>query len=207
MLYTPNVFLEQRQTLLWQLLQQYPFGLVVSVADGESAISHVPFLVDPSAGVIFWHMARANPQAATLAEGAGATLVFQGPHGYISPRWYAQPAVPTWNYVAVHASGAVELLSGAGLAQLIKRQSRQFEGEGGLGNFEESGAYAHMQDVIVGFRMQARLLQGKLKLSQNRSNADRAEVIRQLLASPRVGDQALGQFMRDLMTHDSASES
>ncbi len=92
---------------------------MVTAADGAPQASHLPFLYEPGCGAkgrLTAHLARANPQAAELerlaAEGGEALVVFQGLHAYVSPRWYGtSPAVPTWNYLAVHAYGAPEIVA------------------------------------------------------------------------------------------------
>jgi len=204
-MYTPSAFQETRQALLFRLMREHPFGLVITVAGGEPCISHVPFHVDAESQTVCWHLAVQNPQSTQLLAGVAVTLVFQGPHAYVSPRWYEKPGVPTWNYLAVHVSGAPEAMAADETGALVKAMTRIYEGEKGLGEFEQASSYANMQQAITGFRLRARSLQGKFKLSQNRSRLDQESVARQLLASTRPADVEVGKIMQELLAVASSN--
>lgn len=85
-MYVPEHFRETDSAAAYAFMMAHPFGLAVTVVDGAPFISHVPFLVDAAAGRIRWHPAAANPQSAQLGAADQATLVFLGPHAYVSPR-------------------------------------------------------------------------------------------------------------------------
>src|SRR5438128_1831557 len=115
-LYVPRHFSESDRAAVRRVLDDFGFATLITVSGDEPMLSHVPVLVDH--GVegpvsVIGHVAAANPHASMLASGP-ALLVFQGPHGYVSPNWYTSPAqsVPTWNYVAVHLHGGLERLDG-----------------------------------------------------------------------------------------------
>jgi transcriptional regulator len=201
-LYTPSHFREQREELLLRIMQEHHFGLVITAEGGEPLISHVPLHVNVANRTVSWHLAVQNPQCAALRAGARATLVFQGPHAYVSPRWYeSREAVPTWNFIAihVHSSGAAETLSAAETAELLGLMTHQYEGEQGLRGYENTAGYTRLQEAIAGFRIPARSLQGKFKLSQNRSLVDQRAVAQQLLASSRESDREVGMIMQELL--------
>ncbi len=107
-MYIPAAFNETDPEKLFDTIEQYSFGMLVSQADGVPLVSHLPILLDRTHaphGCLIGHLARANPQW-EQAEGQAALAVFSGPHAYISPSWYqSENVVPTWNYVAVHAYG------------------------------------------------------------------------------------------------------
>ena len=115
----PDPFALHDQAAIAGRLRRHGFALLVTAADGAPQASHLPFLYQPGHGPkgrLTARLARANPQAAELerlaAEGGEALVVFQGLHAYVSPRWYgASPAVPTWNYLAVHAYGTPEIVA------------------------------------------------------------------------------------------------
>src|SRR6478735_940942 len=109
-MYLPKQFEETRPEVLFGLIRARPLGtLVVATAEGLS-VDHLPFVLSESAeslGVLNGHIARANPLFAAAPAMADAVAIFQGPHHYITPAWYATKAesgkvVPTWNYVVVH---------------------------------------------------------------------------------------------------------
>ncbi|MFO7286066.1 MAG: FMN-binding negative transcriptional regulator [Gammaproteobacteria bacterium] len=90
-----------------------PLGTWITLVDGEIVVNHVPFVLDSSRGplgALFAHVARANPVWKSFSTTVSSVVVFQGVESYISPSWYPSKqahgkAVPTWNYVTVHARG------------------------------------------------------------------------------------------------------
>jgi transcriptional regulator len=153
-------------------------------------------------GTLRAHVARANPQWRHFEEGREALIVFQGPHAYISPSWYeTQPAVPTWNYAAVHAYGVPQLLDASGLKALLYTMVALYEGVGEEGwQFEMGAEYVEqMMRGIVGFEIPIARLEGKLKMSQNRSETDRRRVIERLQSSERASDQDTAKMMQSLL--------
>jgi transcriptional regulator len=105
-MYIPTQFKEENFERLVTLIEDYSFGTLVSTHEGLPFVSHLPFLFEKDAatpGKLIGHMARANPQWQHLAQGQTVLAVFQGPHAYVSPTWYAAQGVPTWNYAVVHS--------------------------------------------------------------------------------------------------------
>ncbi len=108
-MYIPPSFRVEDPGKLAAFMRQYSFASIIT-HDGQAPIaSHLPMLYSAEGGpngILLSHMARANPQWRNFTSGGEALVIFQGPHGYISPSWYkAEVAVPTWNYTAVHAYG------------------------------------------------------------------------------------------------------
>src|SRR3990172_2679266 len=103
-MYVPQHFAESELARLHEVIRQNSFGVITSLVDGRLTATHIPFLVVPEDGPngnLYAHMARANPHWRGFDGHSETLVVFSGPHGYISPTWYARtPAVPTWNYVA-----------------------------------------------------------------------------------------------------------
>src|SRR5262245_60082327 len=112
-MYTPEHFAVDDLPTIHDFIEVHAFGIFVSQVQNKPFATHLPFLLDRTAspnGVLFGHVARANPHWRELA-GQEALCIFNGPHAYVSPAWYAaEKVVPTWNYVAVHAYGQVELV-------------------------------------------------------------------------------------------------
>src|SRR5262245_13976556 len=115
-MYNPVHFAVSELSTLYAAIERYSFALLVSQAGGEMTASHLPLLLDrqsDSQGTLLGHMARDNPQWQQAAD-QPVLAVFSGPHVYVSPGWYeARGVVPTWNYVAVHAYGRLELIDDA----------------------------------------------------------------------------------------------
>lgn len=172
-MYVPPAFRADDPALLRSIMVAHPFATLVSVVDGEPFATPVPLLVEE--GALLGHVARANPHAAALP-GARALAVFHGPHAYVSPRWYTQPAghVPTWNYVTVHAAGVVEPLDAAGTLDVLERLVAQEEARFDPPWRADPEVLRRLAPAVFAFRLQITCLEGKLKLSQNRAPADAA---------------------------------
>ena len=119
-MYLPSAFRQDDLAELHAQLQASPLALLTSAGAAGVQASHLPLLLAPDEGefgTLYGHFARANPHWRDLQGGAEALAVFSGPDAYISPGWYPAKAehgkvVPTWNYIAVHARGPVELIEG-----------------------------------------------------------------------------------------------
>ena len=184
-------------------------GLAVLISAGEQGLqaSHLPLLLEPGEGefgTLYGHFARANPHWRDLASGAEALVVFSGPDAYIHPGWYPAKAehgkvVPTWNYIAVHAWGQAEVFDEPErLLQLVNRLSDHHE-QGRPQPWAVSDAPRDYLDAmlraIVGFALPIRRLEGKWKLSQNRSPQDQAGVRAGLAASANPRERELAAQM------------
>lgn len=207
-MYTPSNFaINDLHDLQQQILDT---RLAVLVTHGEQGLqaSHLPLLLRPDQGpngTLYGHFARANPQWKALQDGAQALVIFAGADAYVSPGFYPSKAdhgkvVPTWNYVAVHAYGTVEVFTDADrLRNLVSALTDRHEA-GRNNPWKVADAPADYIDgmlkAIVGFALPIERLEGKRKLSQNRSPADIAGVREGLAASPDVHDQALAHLMR-----------
>ncbi|NMY42542.1 FMN-binding negative transcriptional regulator [Pseudomonas sp. WS 5013] len=206
-MYLPSAFRQDDLAELHAQLQASPFALLTSAGATGVQASHLPLLLAPDEGefgTLYGHFARANPHWRDLQDGAEALTVFSGPDAYISPGWYPAKAehgkvVPTWNYIAVHARGPVELIEEPErLLQIVSRLSDQHE-SGRERPWAVSDAPREYIDsmlrAIVGFALPIRRLEGKWKLGQNRSAADQAGVRDGLASSPSPRDRELAARM------------
>jgi transcriptional regulator len=193
-MYTPKPFVEQRTEQLHGFIRAHPLATIVSAtADGLIA-THVPLVLDATSGdhgELRGHFARANPHATPSR--AGATMaIFSDPGAYISPSWYPSKAahgkvVPTWNYVAVHAAGKLELIDDsdfvrANIVALTTEHEGAREAPWYVSDAPES-FIAQQLKAIVGVRIRITRLEGKWKMSQNRPDEDIDGVVKGLSAS------------------------
>ena len=203
-MYNPSSLREQRPELLLQLTQDFPFATLITVEDGDLQISHVPVVVERSGGsgapfTVSGHLARANAHCKALARGCPSVVIFQGPHGYVSPSWYEnQPSVPTWNYVVVHMHGRPQTLDSSGTNLVLRKLIEKFESarnEPWVGDLPDDFLHEELA-AIVGFEIAVERVDGKFKLGQTKSEADRAGT---LIGLEREGDlrgQELARFTR-----------
>lgn len=199
-MYTPNLF-KVDPTLIQSFLQKYSFATVIATKDQKIEATHIPILVSQDLKSISFHVAFANPIKQFFDANPDALVIFQGPHSYISPRWYTEPNVPTWNYTAVHFAIKIrriqnqsELLSD--LKRLVSRYETQDFAEkmfvaDGLEMVEEQ------TPAIIGYEAEVVDIQAKFKISQNRDPNSIQNVIQELKGSELSADIEMGKFMED----------
>jgi transcriptional regulator len=201
-MYLPSVFTESRPEILRQVMRENSFATVVTAAGGVPSASHLPVTIDDDDSgriKIRGHFARANPHWRQLAAAEEVLAIFHGPHAYVSPSWYEDPqSVPTWNYVTVHATGRARLLDPSELRALLDDLVALHEGTAGEGwRFDAvlPERAAELMGAIVGFEIAVERLEGKLKLSQNRSPEDQQRVREQLRTSADPTAQGVARWM------------
>jgi transcriptional regulator len=199
-MYTPSAFRDDEKESLHATIRAARLAnFVTATADGPLA-TPLPLFLDASEGehgVIYGHLARANPQWQVPPIG-DALAIFMGPDAYVTPQWYATKqetgkVVPTWNYVSVHASGPVEFFNDAArLLETVRRLTNLHEAGRGtpwaVADAPPEFIQAQLRGII-GLRMPVTKLEGKRKMSQNRNAADRAGVAAGLSASERSSDR------------------
>jgi transcriptional regulator len=185
-MYIPDHFREARPEVLHDAIRRIGFAtLVTHDASGALEANHLPMLLDAKGerSVLRGHVARANP---VWKAGEGTALaIFLGPQAYVSPNWYPSKAetgkaVPTWNYITVHAKGRIRWIQDAELLRAhVTLLSDTHEGprpeSWKVSDAPESYVEALLR-AIVGFELEITQLDGKYKLTQNREAADREGV-------------------------------
>ena len=189
-MYIPKAFREDDINTLHNLIQEYSFATLITQHEGMPFATHLPFLLDTQRGphgTLLAHMARANTQWHDFNSEQEVLTIFQGPHAYISPSWYeVELSVPTWNYAVVHAYGIPRLIEdGEELYKLLKILIETHEAQ-----FKNPWPFQLPDDYlqkmirgIVGFEIEITRLEGKFKMSQNRTESERENVIASLQES------------------------
>lgn len=205
-MYTPPAFRADDPIALRQMMRDARLAtLVTATAEGIMA-TPLPLFIDETDGeygVLYGHLAKANGQWRTLAHGE-ALAIFSGPDAYVTPSWYASKAehgkvVPTWNYAAVHAYGTAEFFDEPErLMEAVSRLTALHEGvrnqPWAVSDAPDAFVAAQLKG-IVGVRIPISRIEGKVKMSQNRPEADREGVAAGLAESERDGDRVVGRMV------------
>jgi len=198
--YIPPVQKVEDRKFLHDFMDEFSFVDLVT-ANPTIRITHIPILLDRTAGpygTIIGHISRNNPQQQTFDGKSQAVIVFHGPESYISPAWYAKTeAVPTWNFAVVHASGKLKPITDkTALHDLLAKLIHKFEGRYPQSTYDFSklpdGYVYPMIEHIIGFEMQIDELEGKCKVGQERSDADKAGILKNLPTAWR--EPSLAEF-------------
>ena len=181
MIYVPEVFAEKDRETLLQLIRNSSFATLISSVGSDPIVAHVPVLLDETGSILHAHVARANPVWRDFMPDRELLFLFHGPHHYISPNWYnSHPSVPTWNYAVIHVSGIPDIIEDdkkieSMLRRLVAEHESSFETPWQMELPEEY--LRNMINGIVAFETRITRIEGKFKLSQNRSLEDRRNVI------------------------------
>ena len=181
-MYIPSFFVQPSVSKMHDLMRAYPFAVLIS-ADPSGSIDaqHLPVTLNTGKnayGTLFLHVAAANPVVQRLCSDRQVTVVFTGAHAYISPDWYESAGkVPTWNFMAVHAQGCPQRVNDqrlmGGLEDLTNHSEADLEKAPWSVVGLDPVAYEKMRGAIVGFSIEIERLEGKWKVGQNHSVADR----------------------------------
>jgi transcriptional regulator len=205
--YPPPHYREGRLETILAFIRDTGFGQLVSAGEGRPYATGVPFLVrrERDKVVLEAHLQRGNPQWRTIV--GEALALFQGPHAYVHPGWYetkrqSGKVVPTWNYIAVQAVGAVEIVDDV---EWMRRHVTALTATHETGRPDPwapadapDGFIDALLRGIVGVRLSVREFDGRWKLSQNQPEANRLGVIEGLAPSGRSGDHEVAAVMRRL---------
>lgn len=190
------------------IIRRYPFGLLISAVDLLPFATSVPLYFETDAEdcpSLIGHMARHNPHAQMLETGQKALAIFSGPNAYVSSGWYVdRPTVPTWNYLAAHLRGTIEMIDDderqmAIMARTIACSERD-GGSGWAMADAPDGKVEQLTPHIRSFRIAIERIDGIEKLSQTHPPADQQRVIDALGRRRNRGDAEISELMKAL--HD-----
>ncbi len=202
-MYRPPHFAVDDRTIAFDAIEARPLATLVTVAEGQPAVTHAPVLLDRADGSLCGHVAAANPH--WRAGDADATAIFMLADAYVTPGWYAAKAehgrvVPTWNYVAVHVRGRLAWLHEAADKRAIvarltaaheAREAKPWSIDDAPPDYVEK-----MLTGIVGFRLSIEAVEAQFKLSQNRDESDRSQIELGLGARDDASSSAVAALMR-----------
>lgn len=209
-MYIAPKFKVENSEAVCDVIRNYSFATLISTdLNGEVFVSHIPVLAEFGADKLIslkGHLSLNNPHVQLLKKNPQATIIFHGPHSYISPTWYRSGRdVPTWNYVVVHVKGKIKFGSSfKELVQLLAQTSQKYEASNANAwKFElpaDLKDEASLMNAIIAFEMLPASIEAKFKLSQNRSQADQDGIIDGL--SRRVDE--MSQRVKELMAKSTS---
>jgi transcriptional regulator len=184
-MYSPKFNQVADRAILIEAMRAYSFAILYGPQSNPQspaplAATHLPLVVKDEGehGLLEGHFARANPHWQSLA-GRETLVVFPGPHSYVSPTLYVEPlSVPTWNYIAVHAYGTLTLIEDDPGKEALLKGLIQIHDPAWYEKWlaMPDGFRRTMLAGIVGFRIPIARIEGKFKISQNRSPEERRNV-------------------------------
>jgi transcriptional regulator len=201
-MYIPRRYEEKDTEKIYAFIRENSFAILVSIHDGRPIGTHIPLQLETGADgktCLMGHISRGNEQKYTLSPGAKLLAIFPGPHAYISPRWYTEMKVPTWNYISVHIYGTVSIVEGEELRAALSRLMDTYE--------QHQPRPVHIDEIpdkelqadlrgIVGFRISIDEIQAAYKLSQNRDPQSYHQVIDHLTQGDEVARAVAAEMQK-----------
>lgn len=183
-MYTPKFFEETEESKIFNIIEQYSFGILLTNDNEEQQISHLPFILDLNNKKLLTHLANNNPHTSNLKSGSKATVIFSGPDLYISPEWYEEKnLVPTWNYIAIHVHGSVNIISDdEGLHDILNRTTEHYENINNsdwVNNLDPDFDHK-LRQMVTGVEIKIEKIEAKFKLGQNRTNESKRKMIKNM---------------------------
>lgn len=204
-MYIPSAYRHEEEALLQEIIEKHSFATMIITQDNHPNVVHLPLLFDSLTRTLKGHIARANPiSRLDLSQPYECLVIFQGPDAYVSPSWYATKVetgkvVPTWNYIAVHVHGTLRLVQEAEwVLQNVSMLSDKHEAEHHLSWKVDDAPPAYISSMlraIVGVEVTITSVDGKFKLSQNKSAADVEGVISGLRSSGSSSEAEIANWM------------
>jgi transcriptional regulator len=193
-MYIPRINEEKRVPVMHDFMREQPLACLVTLGSSGLVASHIPMVLEQDGsefGILKGHLSRANPQWRDLTAGIEALAVFSGPHHYISPTWYPSKQehgkeVPTWNYAVVHAYGTLRLVEDSRWLLSHLESLTDIHEAGFAVPWKVSDAppefIRQLSNGVIGLELPIRQLEGKWKVSQNKTERDRNGVLEGLAA-------------------------
>jgi transcriptional regulator len=198
-LYIPKYYREEDRQKILAFLMQNNFAALVTF-DGEKPIAtHTPVeVVESEKGwTIYGHLSRANTQKKTFG-GQEVLLIFQGPHTYISARWYTEVDVPTWDYMIVHVYGKVREIQGDELYSVLSRLVQNHESNTSyrLEGLPQNMVQKEIKGVF-GFAVDVTRIDGGYKLSQGKTGEERRNIVSELEKRGNEHSKEIAEAIRE----------
>lgn len=182
-------------------MKENSFGILVNQLDGKLLATHIPIeLNDEKEGIteLSGHISKENPQWKNFKENGEVLAIFPGPHSYVSSSWYQHEEVPTWNYIAVHVYGFIQIMEKDELFDSLKKMVDKYEqkSENPVAVDRMSEKTMRQINGIIGFKITVSEVQAVSKLSQNRNNQDYQNIVHHLEKSGDAQASAVAEAMK-----------
>lgn len=179
-MYVPKYAQNSDFSAIKEFIKQNGFGILISQLEHKLVATHIPLEFSPDETKLTGHISRANPQWKKFTENAEVLAIFSGPHAYISSSWYDHENVPTWNYIAAHVYGTIDIVEGDKLYQSLKRLTDKYEAASAQPVSIETMSPEYVKrsmQGLIGFEITITNIEATYKLSQNRDHKNHQNII------------------------------
>mgnify|MGYP001790902440 CR=1 FL=1 len=198
-MYIPHFYKNENADEIREFIRQNSFGILINQLDGKPWATHIPLELEQGPkgkATLVGHIAKANPQWKAFKLNPKVLCIFNGPHAYVSSSWYKEEEVPTWNYIAVHVYGTLQVLSEEETMKSLYRLVDKYELDSENPVSLEDMAPKTLRQVkgVVGFSIAIEEIQAAYKLSQTRPS-DHNRITEELKKRKDPGSQGIARKM------------
>jgi transcriptional regulator len=182
-MYTPKHFINNNSAEVKDFIKKNAFGILVSQSAGKILATHIPLELSDDGTKLNGHLSRGNAQWKDFEKSEEVLAIFSGPHAYISSSWYNHENVPTWNYIAAHVYGSIEIIDGEKLHSSLKHLIDKYEQSSEKPVSVEKLSPDYLKRAmhgIVGFEISITKIEASFKLSQNRDEMNYNNIVHEL---------------------------
>ena len=185
-------------------MKAHPFAIITGTGENQPVATQIPLAIEEKDGKIFLHghLMKKTDHHLAFEKNNAVLVIFTGPHCYVSASWYTNPHMgSTWNYMTVHAKGKITYADEAGTVAAVRAITEKFEGKDSVAAFDQlSTEYVDaMVKAIVGFTIEVESMENTFKLSQNRDDASKQNIIVQLKQRGDYNSLQIAQEMEQRM--------
>lgn len=200
-MHVPKIFEINDNQVIEQFIKENGFATLISIGETFPIGTHIPMEIETNSKgekILAGHISKENPQWFDFEKSPNVLVIFLSPiNHYISSSWYNHPNAPTWNYISIHISGKLKIIEGEELWQSVRRLTDKYEAKMKCPFSLETTTKSVQRQMngIVGFEISIDKIDASFKLSQNRSEEDFANIIKEL----RLSNELSAKLMADAM--------
>ena len=202
-MYIPDIYVNKNRSEILRFIEENSFAILVNQSNGKINATHIPLFIEESNDnqlVLSGHISKLNPQCENFEENGNVLAIFSGAHSYISSSWYDYEEVPTWNYLAVHVEGKIEILNEEQKLLHLENLVNKYEknSENPISTKSLSKETMSQANGILAFNIIVSNIDAVKKLSQNKSENNKKSIISHLEKSGNEGAKVIANEMKKI---------
>ena len=203
-MYIPDIYVNKNRSEILRFIEENNFAILVNQSNGKINATHIPLFIEESNDnqlVLSGHISKLNPQCENFEENGNVLAFFSGAHSYISSSWYDYEEVPTWNYLAVHVEGKIEILNEEQKLLHLENLVNKYEknSENPISTKSLSKETMSQSNGILAFNIIVTKIDAVKKLSQNKSENNKKSIISHLEKSEDEGAKSIANEMKNIL--------
>ena len=202
-MYIPDIYVNKNRSEILRFIEENSFAILVNQSNGKINATHIPLFIEESNDnqlVLSGHISKLNPQCENFEENGNVLAIFSGAHSYISSSWYDYEEVPTWNYLAVHVEGKIEILNEEQKLLHLENLVNKYEknSENPISTKSLSKETMRQANEILAFNIIVTNIDAVKKLSQNKNENTKKSIISHLEKSGNEGAKVIAEEMKKI---------